>query len=73
VTDETRIEEFRESFDECDRNGDGTIQFEEFVILLHNLDADMSDHECRIGFREIDVNGDGGIDFDEFKTWWIEH
>ena len=66
-------EELQEYFDACDTNGDGTIQFAEFVTLLGNLGSEMERAECRIGFREVDSDGDGVIDFDEFCTWWNEH
>ncbi len=70
---DTREEELRESFESCDANGDGAIQFQEFVTLLHNLGAEMEDDECRIGFSEVDSDGDGVIDFPEFARWWKEH
>ena len=70
---EERLEELREGFDECDANGDGKIQFEEFSALLENLGAETNAEERKIGFREIDTDGDGVIDFDEFIAWWTEH
>ncbi len=70
---EERIEELKECFSEFDTNGDGTIQFDEFTALLHNLGSHADDQECRIGFREIDTDRDGVINFDEFASWWIEH
>ena len=65
-------EEVREYFKACDTNGDGAIQYSEFVALLHNLGTDIPAEECRIGFEEVDSNGDGLIDFDEFIVWWGE-
>ena len=65
-------DELRQYFDACDKNGDGTIQFTEFVTLLHDLGTDMGKEECRIGFREVDRDRDGTIDFDEFCRWWAE-
>lgn len=59
-------------FQACDSNGDGAIQYDEFVTLLRNLGADMSDEECRIGFSDVDGDGDGSIDFEEFSRWWGE-
>ncbi|RPI15322.1 MAG: EF-hand domain-containing protein [Lysobacterales bacterium] len=65
-----RIAELREDFDFNDSNGDGRIEYAEFVALLENLEADMSEAEARLGFAEIDVDEDGSIDFDEFVRWW---
>jgi len=66
-------DELRELFDTCDANGNGSVQYTEFVTLLENLGTGMSREECRIGFSEIDADGDGHIDFAEFLQWWREH
>jgi calmodulin len=65
-----RIAELRADFDFNDSNGDGCIQYAEFVALLEDLESDMSEAEARLGFAEIDVDEDGSIDFDEFVRWW---
>lgn len=65
-----RIAELREDFGFNDANGDGRIEYAEFVALLEDLEADMSEAEARLGFAEIDVDEDGSIDFDEFVRWW---
>ncbi|MCK6370806.1 MAG: EF-hand domain-containing protein [Gammaproteobacteria bacterium] len=64
--------ELREHYDFCDTDGDGRISYGEFVELLRNLDADMSEEEMRLGFRLIDANGSGWIGFPEFERWWVE-
>ena len=66
-------DELHEYFDSCDKNGDGAIQFNEFVTLLQGLGEEMADSEYRIGFKEVDRDGDGSIDFEEFLKWWREH
>lgn len=62
--------ELRESFDYNDRNGDGRIEFDEFLNMLEELEAGVSREEARIGFRELDTHQDGSIAFDEFVAWW---
>ena len=62
--------ELREDFEYCDSNRDGRIDYKEFCILMHNLEAGMSGTDLRIGFGEIDTDHDGAIDFGEFRSWW---
>ncbi len=67
---EQQLAELREDFAFSDADGNGRIDFQEFVDLLENLEAGMSGEEARIGFAEIDADGDGAIEFDEFAAWW---
>jgi len=69
---EEEEDELRALFQACDSNGNGTVQFSEFVTLLDNLGAGMSREECRIGFADMDADRDGQIDFEEFFRWWEE-
>jgi calmodulin len=69
---EEQLDELREAFDYNDRDGDGMIEFDEFVAMLDELESDMPSQEARIGFNDIDTNDDGLIDFDEFVAWWTE-
>ena len=64
------LEELKESFDYNDANGDGRIEFDEFVKMLQSLDAYGTRDEARVGFDSVDGDGDGSIDFDEFVAWW---
>lgn len=72
VENSERVEELRENFAECDENGDGRIQFDEFVTLLNNIGAQTNDQENRVGFDEVDTDKDGSISFDEFVAWFSE-
>jgi Ca2+-binding EF-hand superfamily protein len=63
-------EELREDFEYLDDDGDGLMQFDEFVRFMDGLGAEMTSEECRIGFHEIDTNRDGRIEFGEFLSWW---
>ena len=66
------IAELRESFQYNDPNGDGKIDFGEFLQMLIDLEANVDREEARIGFDEIDIDNDHAIEFDEFIEWWSE-
>jgi Ca2+-binding EF-hand superfamily protein len=63
-------EELEENFEFNDLDGDGSIEFDEFVNMMTNMDAQMSADEARIGFQSIDTNNDGVIGLEEFIDWW---
>lgn len=67
-----RLAELRESFQYNDRNGDGKIDFSEFLNMLEDLEANVEAGEARIGFDEIDTDNDQAIIFQEFVDWWGE-
>jgi Ca2+-binding EF-hand superfamily protein len=71
-TDDGQLDELREAFDYNDRDGDGRIGLDEFMLMLDELEAGMSAGEARTGFDEIDSNDDGLVDFREFVAWWRE-
>ena len=65
-----QLDELREDFVYNDGDGDGRIDYTEFVELMGLLDEDLDEEACRIGFREIDSDRDGAIEFEEFVDWW---
>lgn len=67
-----QLEELRETFDYNDRDDDGRIELDEFIDMLDELEAGMSETEAKVGFNDIDTNDDGLIDFEEFVAWWTE-
>ncbi len=69
---EEEFEELEDSFRYNDQNGDGKIEFKEFVNMLTELEAGVSHGEAKIGFHEIDTDRDGSIELDEFIDWWRE-
>ena len=72
TADDSQLDELREAFEYNDRDADGKIALEEFILMLDELDAGMSEREARTGFEDIDTNDDGRIDFPEFVAWWRE-
>jgi Ca2+-binding EF-hand superfamily protein len=72
TSDSEPQDELRETFDYNDRDADGRIRLDEFILMLDELEAGMSDREARVGFSDIDTNDDGLIDFSEFAAWWRE-
>lgn len=70
--DDEATDDLKESFDYNDRDGNGRIDLGEFISMLDELEAGVSDDEARIGFETIDADGDGAIEFGEFLEWWNE-
>jgi Ca2+-binding EF-hand superfamily protein len=64
--------ELKESFEYNDSNKDGKIDFDEFMSMLDDLEADIDETEAQIGFRAIDTDRDGAVGLDEFVEWWSE-
>jgi hypothetical protein len=67
---EEEFEELSESFRYNDANGDGKIEFQEFLNMLADLESGVEHDEAKIGFHEIDTDNDGSIELDEFIDWW---
>jgi Ca2+-binding EF-hand superfamily protein len=66
------FDELKESFEYNDSNDDGKIDFDEFLNMLSELEADVEEKEARVGFQVIDADQDGAIELDEFVEWWSE-
>uniref|UniRef100_G3NJM6 Troponin C, skeletal muscle n=2 Tax=Gasterosteus aculeatus aculeatus TaxID=481459 RepID=G3NJM6_GASAC len=65
-------EELDEIIEEVDEDGSGTIDFEEFLVMMVRLlkedQAGKSEEELAECFRIFDKNGDGYIDREEFSV-----
>ena len=62
-------QELLDNFNHFDRDSDGSIDFQEFCLLMVGLEADMSEEELAIGFESIDSDHSGKVDFEEFSRW----
>ena len=70
AAEEDSSDEFNELFEQADVDGDGSISFLEFKVMMADLDANMKESSLRIGFQEIDLDHDGEINLDELRAWW---
>ncbi|KAF7209387.1 transcript variant X2 [Nothobranchius furzeri] len=65
-------EELQEMIDEVDEDGSGTVDFDEFLVMMVRCMKEeskgKSEEELAELFRMFDKNGDGYIDLDELKS-----
>jgi Ca2+-binding EF-hand superfamily protein len=61
--------EYADSFELIDANGDGLISAAEFKELMNRLGRDFSDEAAEKAIEIIDTNGDGLVNLDEFAAW----
>eukprot|EP00092_Neocalanus_flemingeri_P042475 GFUD01046431.1.p1 GENE.GFUD01046431.1~~GFUD01046431.1.p1 ORF type:complete len:152 (-),score=62.52 GFUD01046431.1:73-528(-) len=64
--DELLNAEFKEAFNEFDKDGSGTISTKELLGVMRSMGQNPTEDELLALVMEVDVNGDGTIDFDEF-------
>jgi Ca2+-binding EF-hand superfamily protein len=62
-------EELQEIFERIDDNDDGSVSFEEFRSLMHEIGDLRRDTILRASFARVDSNHDGRIDFAELRAW----
>ena len=63
------VDELQEIFERIDDNDDGSVSFEEFRSLMHELGDLREDALLRAAFERVDANHDGRIDFEEMSSW----
>ncbi|KAF3859895.1 hypothetical protein F7725_000150, partial [Dissostichus mawsoni] len=65
-------EELQEMIDEVDEDGSGTVDFDEFLVMMVRCMKEeskgKSEEELAELFRMFDKNGDGYIDLEELKA-----
>ena len=62
---------FRESFNIVDKNENGEISFEEWVI--HNKALNINEVFARAPFEAMDTNSDGKVSMEEFVAYHTEY
>ena len=60
-------EDWNQIIEECDQNGDGVIDFQEFVSVCLDRKALTQKNELRKAFSIIDTNQDGKVTLDDFQ------
>ena len=58
-------------FDTFDVNGDGSIDFKEFLWVIYILSDDTPKQKLELIFHTFDSDRDGSITKDEVK-WWLK-
>ena len=61
-----QLAEMHEVFDLFDKDGDGTINTQEFKVLFRCFGIKLNDEQIEVLVNEYDADGSGEIDFDEF-------
>jgi calcium-dependent protein kinase len=59
--------ELKNIFEEIDQNGDGFIEYEEFLRATINQKQMLAEQNLKIAFDQFDENGDNKLSFDEIK------
>merc|ERR1711990_117980 len=66
--DAVRSAEFKEAFDEFDKDKSGTISPEELLGVLRAMGQNPTEDELLNLVLEVDIDGNGTIEFEEFLT-----
>jgi len=69
-TSQEDMEDLQEIFNKYDRNRNGTIDWDEFCLLLDELVGGMPLDEKLLAFYLADSKQTGAITRDEFIDWW---
>jgi len=62
--DDLLIAEFKEAFNEFDKDGSGTISTKELLSVMRSMGQNPTEDELLALVMEVDINGDGTIDFE---------
>eukprot|EP00075_Anas_platyrhynchos_P009701 XP_027298954.1 1-phosphatidylinositol 4,5-bisphosphate phosphodiesterase eta-2 isoform X5 [Anas platyrhynchos] len=67
----TRDQWLKQTFDEADKNGDGSLSINEVLQLMHKLNVNLPRQKVKQMFKEADTDDNQGmLGFDEFCTFY---
>ncbi|XP_009318834.1 PREDICTED: 1-phosphatidylinositol 4,5-bisphosphate phosphodiesterase eta-2 [Pygoscelis adeliae] len=67
----TRDQWLKQTFDEADKNGDGSLSISEVLQLMHKLNVNLPRQKVKQMFKEADTDDNQGtLGFDEFCTFY---
>lgn len=69
---EQQLQELQQIFDDCDKNDNDRIGWDEFCYMLDKLTGEKDLKDKSTTFDLVDTNHSGAISFDEFCAWWSE-
>ena len=64
--DDSVRKQARRMFDRFDRDESGTIQLEEMIQVVQEVDGSAAPEQVAALFQRADADGNGALDFDEF-------
>ncbi|CAL8073691.1 unnamed protein product [Calicophoron daubneyi] len=68
-----QLADIRAAFIFFDKNGDGTVSYEELETALKYLGHEISDSQLHQMIAQVDQNGDGSLDYGEFLRAMMEY
>ncbi|XP_044301355.1 1-phosphatidylinositol 4,5-bisphosphate phosphodiesterase eta-2 [Varanus komodoensis] len=67
----TRDQWLKQTFDEADKNGDGSLSINEVLQLMHKLNVNLPRQKVKQMFKEADTDDNQGtLDFEEFCAFY---
>lgn len=60
----------KEMFENYDKNENGTIEFDEFKMMLGDLNLELSMQEAEVLYLSIDKDMNHGLKLEEFQKFW---
>lgn len=69
ISDE-KLQELKKIFDDCDKDNNDRIDWDEFCCMLDKLLGGKTLEEKTLAFNLVDTNHNGAVSFDEFCEWW---
>merc|ERR1711934_2348 len=61
-----QLDVYQEAFMMFDKNGDGSISFEELSVIFSSLNVSLSPAQIKSAVEAFDTDGDGSVSLDEF-------